>query len=110
MFYTNMSTSESETRLLCDLLNHLFELYGCERLLQPPATAGIDINRDHRLLAAQGAADIIVSFSIAIPSLSDSDFVFSYSIFFTSSMKVLATILVLGLRFIAATPFKPFEV
>ena len=110
MFYTNMFTSKSETRLLCDLLNHLFELYGCERLLQPPATAGIDINRDHRLLAAQGAADIIVSFSIAIPSLSDSDFVFSYSIFFTLSMKVLVTTLVLGPRFIAATPFKPFEV
>ena len=62
MFYTNMSTSESETRLLCDLLNRLFELYGCERLLLPPAAADPDINRDHRLLAAEGAADIIVSF------------------------------------------------
>ena len=62
MFYTDMSTSESETKLLCDLLSHLFELYGCDCLLQHPATAGSDTNHELRSLAVQGAADIIVSF------------------------------------------------
>ena len=60
MYYPGMSSTISEVRLLCDLLHSLFELQGCELLLAEPSVGDRDLNAEHRRIAANSAATIIV--------------------------------------------------